>query len=175
MDDLDGKLNQWIAAFYAARKHFAAAYGIPADKIDVQGAAVAKLRLDDPVALLDHEWTSTALIDLLSDVDFTAWSDVEEIVLETTILPLGTPRRLDEETIKQNGEQWRIHAYDPDPFPSLPHAHNLSTGLKMDLRNGILYRKTEVVGQLRRKELLEFRARIKRIALPVLDPVLATS
>ena len=169
VDDLDERLNQWISAFNGARVHFAGVCEVPIDKIDIQGATVSKLGIDDPVALLDRHWTPTDLIELLDDVDFAAWADFEDVLLRDTILPVGTPRRLDEETIKQNGEQWRIHAYDPDPFPHLPHAHNLSTGFKLDLRNGNLYRKRNLVGRVSRKELIELRDRVKRIILPVLD------
>jgi hypothetical protein len=130
---------------------------------------MARLGLEDPIKLLDSDWTSGRLIALLEGVDFTSWLDYEDIVLEASILPVRVRRRLDEETIKYAGEVWRIHRYDPDPFPSLPHAHNVYEGTKLDLRDGTLYRKHQPVGQLGYKALVEFRRRVKRTPLPSLS------
>ncbi|MGE4067450.1 MAG: hypothetical protein AB7H88_11795 [Vicinamibacterales bacterium] len=168
VDELESRLSNWISAYSEAQAHFAAAFPNVAGKIDIQSAALARLGIDDPVELLDRNWTGLELIELLRDVDFKGLSDFEDVSLSEPILPHGTPRRLDEETIKQNGERWRIHANDADPFPASPHAHNLDTGLKLDLRDGNLYRKHALVGRVRPKELFELRSRVKRIQLPPL-------
>src|SRR4051812_10834537 len=62
-----------------------------------------------------------------------------EVEFSESPIPDGTFRRTDEVTIKRDGCVWRIHRNDPDPFPSQPHAHNLESGLKLDLSNGELY------------------------------------
>lgn len=62
-----------------------------------------------------------------------------EIELDESPIPATCIRRLDEVTIKRDGCVWRIHKNDADPFPSNPHAHNVESGLKLDLRNGDLY------------------------------------
>jgi hypothetical protein len=62
-----------------------------------------------------------------------------EIEFEALPIPDGTMRRLDEVTIKRDGCIWRIHRNDADPFPSNPHAHNVESGLKLDLSTGALY------------------------------------
>lgn len=41
--------------------------------------------------------------------------------------------------VKASGNVWVIHRYDPDPFPSRPHAHNQQTGEKLDLRTGNIF------------------------------------
>ena len=41
--------------------------------------------------------------------------------------------------VKAGGSPWVIHLYDPDPFPSRPHAHNKETGAKLHLGTGDLY------------------------------------
>jgi hypothetical protein len=168
--DVTESLFTWIEAEASAREHFARITGRPAGEIDVQSAALATLGLDVATDLLDRMWTSEALISLVRDVNFAAWTDYEEVHFEVSILPVGVPRRLDEETIKYAGEKWRIYKYDPDPFPCLPHAHNLFEGIKLDLRNGGLYRKRQLVDRLARKALIEFRERVQRIQLPPLDP-----
>lgn len=62
-----------------------------------------------------------------------------EIELEVSPIPDGVYRHLDEVTIKRDGCIWRIHKNDADPFPSNPHAHNVESGLKLDLSTGALY------------------------------------
>jgi hypothetical protein len=56
------------------------------------------------------------------------------IELEESIIPDGCMRRLDEVQVKHKNEIWRIHKTDSDPFPSKPHAHNVESDLKLDLR-----------------------------------------
>lgn len=41
--------------------------------------------------------------------------------------------------VKASGDVWVIHRYDPDPFPSRPHAHNHQTGEKLDLGTGEIF------------------------------------
>jgi hypothetical protein len=173
IDRLEARLNAWIRAEDEAQRYFAARLAVARDSVDVQTAAMTVLGVEDVFGLLDREWTAGELIPLLADVDFKAWNSFEELPFEHSILPSDVPRRLDEETIKHHGEKWRIHAYDPDPFPSLPHAHNLFEGIKMDLRNGRLYRKRELIGTMHKKGLLEFPNRVQRIELPPLDEPLA--
>lgn len=98
--------------------------------------------------------------------------DVVIVEFEQTIIPLNVPQRLDEVTLRVSGEQWRIHKYDADPFPSQPHAHNLATGFKLDLSNGRLYdgsRDTSFA--IRRKDLIRLRdvAKEKGVDLPNLE------
>lgn len=80
-------------------------------------------------------------------------------------------RKLEEATFKSDGSIWRIHRNDADPFPSNPHAHNLETGLKLDLRNGLLYLGSKPAGGMfKRKHLLTLRrlAEEKGFSLPPL-------
>jgi hypothetical protein len=59
--------------------------------------------------------------------------------------------------VKSAGSIWKIHLYDQDPFPSLPHAHNLEENIKLDLSNGKCYRKREYLKTLSKKHLLMIR------------------
>jgi len=163
------RIDAWTRAERTARERLAAASGLPEGSIDVQRAAMKVLNVDDAVSLLDRSWVADDLVALLRGVDVRAWGEYEEIVLPRSILPGGVPRRLDEETIKFKGERWRIHKNDPDPFPSLPHAHNLYDNVKLDLRNGKLYRGRKYLGQLHRKDLIEFRSKVQHIPLPPLE------
>lgn len=80
------------------------------------------------------------------------------INLDHSPIPDGCLRALSEVTIKRDGEVWRIHKSDADPFPSNPHAHNLESGLKLDLRNGRLWLGTKHTGDsVSKKDLLTIR------------------
>lgn len=71
---------------------------------------------------------------------------------------------------KSNGLIWVIHKYDADPFPSKPHAHELMSGIKLDLRNGKSYRKTKQVDTIKKKELIIIRIQAsKNFDLPKLE------
>jgi len=94
-----------------------------------------------------------------------------EIEFERSPIPDGTFRRQDEVTIKRDGLVWRIHKNDADPFPSNPHAHNLESGLKLDLSSGALYWGKRYAGKNISKKDLEFiraQAASKNVTLPPL-------
>jgi len=94
-----------------------------------------------------------------------------EIEFEKSPIPDDTVRRLDEVTIKRDGCIWRIHKNDADPFPSNPHAHNVESGLKLDLASGGLYLGTRDTGKKVSKKDLDFircQAAAKKIDLPPL-------
>ena len=48
------------------------------------------------------------------------------IEFDTSPIPNGVMRRMDEVTVKRDGCVWRIHKNDADPYPSNPHAHTAS-------------------------------------------------
>jgi hypothetical protein len=94
---------------------------------------------------------------------------VDEVELDHSPIPSGCYRRLDEITVKKDGQIWRIHKNDEDPFPSNPHAHNVESGLKLDLSNGRLYfNRRDTQKSISRKDLIDLRSRIKKIDLPQL-------
>ena len=160
-------LDSWLSASAVVRSTLARKYELRAECIDVQKPVCLALGIDNPLDLLRREWSSDQILDLVAGIDFAAWADFEEIAVADSFL-VASIRRIDEETIKFESEKWRIHKYDTDPFPFLPHAHNLSVNVKMDLRNGDQYQTKRYVGSLPRKRLIEFRGRVKRIALPEL-------
>ena len=65
---------------------------------------------------------------------------------------------------------WIIHKYDAAPFPSNPHAHELGSGLKLDLSNGKCYRKKLQVHTIKKKDLIKIRNQAKNnFTLPKLE------
>lgn len=72
--------------------------------------------------------------------------------------------------IKSKGLIWLIHIYDSDPFPSSPHAHEMSSGLKLDLRNGRCYKRKQLVHSIKKRDLLLIRKEAeKHFNLPELE------
>ena len=57
-----------------------------------------------------------------------------------------------EKDYKVGGEVWRVHKYDPDPWPSRPHAHCIDgreryVGCKLHLGTGELFRNGKPTGR----------------------------
>ena len=65
--------------------------------------------------------------------------------------------------IRNAGEVWEFHKYDPDPWPSKPHGHNRETGEKLDLANGLIYDRNKTpCRRCAEKKLTELRAWIEK-------------
>ncbi len=64
---------------------------------------------------------------------------------------------------KHKGTIWVIHRYDADPFPSLPHAHNMESNQKLDLSTGKCYEKRLYIYSFSKKDLLEIRERAAQV------------
>jgi hypothetical protein len=94
-----------------------------------------------------------------------------EVEFEVSPIPDGVMRRLDEVTVKRDGCIWRIHKNDADPFPSNPHAHNVESGLKLDLSTGALYFRSQPSGKRISRKHLDFirtEAAAKGVTVPAL-------
>jgi hypothetical protein len=163
------RINEWSRIENEVAKHLAEIHGIEIGQLNIQGAVMSVCHYDDPFDILGRDWTTDSLLEIVKDVNFKEWCKTEIISLDHSIIPQGVPRRLDEEIIKYHGEVWKIYKYDPDPFPSLPHAHCPYEGIKMDLKNGDLYKKQDCIGRIPKKDLIEFRNKVKHIELPKLE------
>jgi hypothetical protein len=139
---------------------------------ETEDALVALLEIENPVDLLDHDWTANEIVDTLRNFNFASLSPevLAVATLEASIIPNGVPRRLDEVKLKVRGEVWYIHKTDSDPFPSVPHAHNYDSGHTMDLGTGELYLGRRLVGKISGRDLIDFRQRpeLRDLQLPAL-------
>ena len=167
-------LSQFIDWENKASSKVAEAGGEPPD---VQAALMAALELEDPTDLLEWDWeddagrtTESAVAYLQSSPRAPASTLIGTVSVDESVVPEGVPRKLEEVRLKAAGEIWEIHKNDADPRPSNPHAHNVESGLKLDLSTGELYRKTTMVGRVTKKDLGKIRdlAEAKAIALPPL-------
>ncbi len=97
-------------------------------------------------------------------------SEIREEVIDLGYNPIPNNclRALNEETVKNQGQIWRIHKSDIDPFPSNPHAHNLEKKLTLDLSTGDLYIKRRLAGKMKKNDLIAIRSMLKNISPPEL-------
>jgi hypothetical protein len=171
VDDISKKINAYVVASAKAKGALEKEHGVSLESLDIQTALQHVLHpaSDNPAYLLDYDLTSERIIELLKDYDFRSHKPelLATIELEEPLIPDGMPRLLTEQTIKAGGEVWRIHKNDADPFPSVPHAHNLDTGAVMHLGTGDLYDKNrKVVKNIGCKALLDIRGKLAKFALP---------
>jgi hypothetical protein len=52
-----------------------------------------------------------------------------------------------------NRMKWEFHAYDDDPFPSVPHGHSVNSVHKLHVHSGDIYKGKNVCGTIKKKEL----------------------
>ena len=171
MDDISDKINAYVAASTEAMRAIELAQGISLESLDIQKALqdVLSPGSENPAYLLDYNLTAERIIELLKDYDFRRHKPelLATIEVEEPLIPEGIPGLLIEQTIKTGGEIWRIHKNDADPFPSVPHAHNLETGVVLHLGTGDLYnKKREVIKNIGCKSLLAIRVKLSGFALP---------
>ena len=156
--DISDQIKTFVRTAYAAAKNLAEKTHLPITYIHVQDGLQEALKLDVPEELLTRQWTKQLMLEQLADTDFRRMFPVvlAEVRLPFSVIPAGTRRRIEEITVRMNGEVWRIHQNDADPFPSNPHAHNVESGAKMDLSTG------------EKRRLLAIREQLAGLALPPL-------
>jgi hypothetical protein len=101
-----------------------------------------------------------------------------EIEFEESPIPSAQPQLNRKFPFLRSGCIWRIRKNDEEPFPSNPHAHNLESGLRMDLSSGTLFFEESNTGKRVSKMHLEFirqRAEMLKIPLPPLGEMQATT
>jgi hypothetical protein len=170
MDEMSEWVIAWIAFSAEARQRLVAIHGreIQSGEFrqavrELWGAENDLMMLYTPIPTVDE------IVEQLKDYPFESplGEPLQTITLTDSILPEDWPKLLLEQVIKQNGEQWEIHKYDADPFPSNPHAHNHEARVKLHLGTGELFKKRDRVGKIRCKELQSLRAKVSdSITLP---------
>lgn len=171
MDDIEQNLISYIREMNTAKAILSQLKGVELDSMEVQLALCEKLEIQSlqPIELLEKELSSDQMVEILKDYNFTKPEKIDEIVLDESILPEGTPKLLTEQTVKVKGEVWIIHKNDADPFPSTPHAHNYDSGISLHLGTGEFFKKRASKGFLACKKLKVLRDKIKEHKLPELD------
>lgn len=168
MDDISNQINKYNQECEITRKYLSSITGIELSSMDISLALVEHFNLKDTPELLSKGLDNLKMITILKDYNFRKNKPelLETVELEVGVLPKDLPIILNEETIKNKNEIWRIHKNDADPFPHPIHAHNYSANVKLDLRDGKLYDKRDQVGTIRKKELVQIRDKVRLTDLP---------
>ena len=119
-----------------------------------------KFNLETPGDLWRIEIEYDETLQLLSNFDFNEL--LNTIETEENIIPREFLMEF-KVKVKSGGLIWIIHKYDPDPFPSNPHAHQLGNNIKLDLSNGKCYKGRKCIYTIKNKELLEIREFASRV------------
>lgn len=135
------QINRLLRQATTAASRLSEASGTLVEYADVLDALVDVFKLESQIDLLDEELNAEAIVKDLSSYNFKKLHPtlIGEVVLQHSILPEQVAQRLVEITVKAHGQVWRIYQNDADPFPSNPHAHNVQSGLKLNLNNGELF------------------------------------
>lgn len=135
-------------------------------KIDSDKVGNAIAELNDYSQNLQVFWhvldKGLKIYDEIKDYSFGVILGDIELYKDDCIYPRGIPAYLYEKQIKVKGQKWELHKNDDDPFPSNPHAHNYETGLKLDLSDGMLYKKKVVHDSINKKKLLLIRSKFEK-------------
>lgn len=164
------QINQFIKEVEEAKVLIENELSVELKFLDIQLALAEKLGYEpeDSTRTASNNLTAIQIFEMLKDFNFPI--EIENVKLESSILPADVINRIDEQRIKSKGEIWVIHKFDKDPLPSNPHAHNEATGQKLDLSNGNLYdSKNNYLGtNISKKNLELLRGKVKKIELPKL-------
>lgn len=171
MSDIEKQLNFYISEMNSAKAILAQRKGIELDSMELQIALCEILNIDShkPLELVERKLSCNSIIDMLKDCTFPDRRKIDELILDDSILPDGTPQILTEQTVKVKGEVWIIYKNDKDPFPSSPHAHNYQSGVSLHLGTGEFFKKRTSKGFLPCKTLKALREKLKKHTLPCLD------
>lgn len=173
---LDRRLSALNRSLDKCSAAFTASQGNTITRRDIENGLVAVLHLDEIFDLLHRDITTEEILALLADVDFHRLRSVTlcDVALDEGVLPEGLPLYVEEADVKLNGNKWRVHKYDADPFPSNPHAHNYAKNLKLHLGNGLLYSGKERVscGHLDKKHLVTLRRLVHECNATIVLPEL---
>jgi len=168
--DISEQINAFIQDATAVAHILSHRHHLPIECAHVENALTEVMGLETSTELLDTHWTQKRILSALANYDFRRFFPIllAQVRFDNSIIPPGSIRSLVEETVRCNGEVWRIHRNDADPFPSNPHGHNLQSGCKLHLGTGELFLRRHFVGKISRKDLVAIRHRLVGFDLPLL-------
>ncbi len=155
-----------VEEHYHSEKHLHVEY------IDVLSALMQVLKEPNPETICKMELSSQELILRLEGYPFEAPIILGHVSDPDIEVP-GSIRRVYAALAKVAGTEWEILRNDKQPFPSNPCAHNEVEDITMDLSGGGLFHDGEFVHRLRKKDLVNFRARIAEKYPDIVLPPLA--
>ncbi len=174
VENLEEKLIYYDAESDKALLFLSEMHGLEIKPLSLQLALSDTLGYNrrDSHMIIERNLSSDDMINLLRSYDFRQLQPeiLASVELDESILPDGIKRRLTEAEVRTKNQIWVVNKYDPDKFAI--HAHNLESGLKLDLSDGLLYdaHNNPTKKTVRCKKLLMLRSRFAalNIALPPL-------
>jgi hypothetical protein len=165
------KIEAFVAEFYRSRDVLKDRYGVDADLDEIQIALTEKFQIQKEHDLIHKRLCAESIAHCVHDFDFAALRPnvLESYSFERDMLPEGLPTLLEEEVLKHQGLVFEIHQNDADPFPYRIHGHLKGTAQKIDFRNGNIYKKHELVGRMRHKDLVKLRNKARTVLPPLED------
>jgi hypothetical protein len=140
--------------------------------IDVLTALMQVLKEPNPETICRMDLSVEQLVGHLDGYPFDAPAILGTIEDPAIEVP-GSIRRVYTALGQEKATEWEILRNDKHPFPSNPRAHNEVEDITMDLSGGGLFHDGEFVHRLRRKDLVNFRARISEKYPDLVLPPLA--
>jgi hypothetical protein len=138
---------------------FHAEKSLHVEYVDVLTALMQVLKEPNPEIICRMDLSVEELVRHLEGYAFEA-PRILGCIDDPSIEVPGSIRRVYSALGKAKGTEWEILRNDRNPFPSNPCAHNEVEDITMDLSGGGLFHDGEFVHRLRRKDLVNFRARI---------------
>lgn len=171
MDDIEQRLISYIEACRITQGALSELQGFEISSLDIQAALAEVLNIPDnpPIGVLNQGLDAEKIISHLCTFDFRKFHPdvIAEFITEESLIPEHIPRLLTEKTVKVKGEVWHIHKNDVDPFPSVPHAHNYESGVRLHLGSGEMFDKNrKPIGNIGCKKLLRVRSKLSSLTLP---------
>lgn len=162
--DTSDSVNRWSAFGAQVRAKLSKRLGFPIEQTEFQAAYEESRGLKELEFLYTEIPDVDETVDRLTDYPWEhSGTTLETVTLKEgeEAIPEVIPELLLEKYIKVGGEKWVIHKNDADPFPSNPHGHNYARKVKLNLTNGLLYRKRIQVSIISKKSLLVIREQCK--------------
>ena len=151
--------------------HYHAEKKIHVEYMDVLTALIRVLQEPNPETICKLGLSTEELIGRLEGYAFDAPRILGQVSDPAIEVP-GSIRRVYTALTRVAGTDWEILRNDKNPFPSNPCAHNEVEDITLDLSGGGLFHDGNFVHRLRKKDLVNFRAKIAEKYPDILLPPL---
>ena len=157
------RLTAFIQEFLASRFLLQSRFNIDTTYNEIQEALQDICRVEREVDLSYKQLSAERIAEIVAAYPLGGLRTtvVESLNISDIPLPEGACSLFTEEIKKLKGDVWEIHKGDQDTFPFPVHGHLEGTALKIDFRDGQIYKKRTSLAQMRKKDLLELRSRFK--------------
>ncbi|MDB5106431.1 MAG: hypothetical protein JWP91_4120 [Fibrobacteres bacterium] len=166
------EMNRFNGRIREVEEHYHSEKRLHVEYVDVLNALMQVMGEPNPEVICRMDLSTEELIRKLEGHAFDSPAILGQVSDPAIEVP-GSIRRVYTALNRISGTDWEILGNDKNPFPSNPCAHNEVEDITMDLAAGGLYHDGEFVHRLRKKELVNFRAKIAEKYPDILLPPMA--